>query len=126
MQKQHFQEQPFAYFLQNRRSKNFANFAGNHLFWGLFLITMACNWIKKSHEHWCFPVKFAKFLRTLFLQKPFWWMLLILSEKFENIEKRIRDQPTSGITHLRLKSIFNKPQIKPNDKSALRKFYQQN
>ena len=29
---------------------------------------MACNFIKKSLQHSCFPVKFAKFLTTLFLQ----------------------------------------------------------
>ena len=106
--------------------KNFANFTGKQLCWGLSLITMAYNWIKKSPKHRCFPGKFAKFLRTLFLKKPLWWLLLILRESFENIEKIIRDQPTSGIAHLRLKSMFNKPQIKPNDKSALREFYQQN
>ena len=30
----------------------------------------ACNFIKKRHQHRCFPVKFPKFLRTPLLQKP--------------------------------------------------------
>ena len=40
--------------------KNFRNFIGNHLCWSLFLIV--CR--KKRLQHRCFPVKFAKFVRT--------------------------------------------------------------
>ena len=43
--------------------KNFANFTGKHLCWSLFW-----NFIKNRLQHRCFPVKFAKFLRTPFLQ----------------------------------------------------------
>ena len=43
--------------------KNFENFTGKHLCWGLFLET--CNVIKKKLQQRCFPVKFEKFLRTL-------------------------------------------------------------
>ena len=45
--------------------KNFANFTGKHLFSSLL---QACNFIKKKLQHWCFPVKFAKFLRTSILK----------------------------------------------------------
>ena len=34
-------------------------------------------------------------------------------------------EKTLLVAHLRLKSMFNKPQIKPNDRSALREFHQQ-
>ena len=49
--------------------KNFANFIGKYLCWGLSLIKFsaglkACNFIKKRLQHWYFPLKFAKFLRT--------------------------------------------------------------
>ena len=40
---------------------NFANFTGKHLCWSLFL--------KKRPQHRCFPVKFARFLRTSFLYR---------------------------------------------------------
>ena len=40
--------------------KNFANFTGKRLCWSLFLI----NFIKMRLQRRCFPVKFAKFLRT--------------------------------------------------------------
>ena len=42
--------------------KNFANFIGKHQ------CLKACNVITKILQHRCFPVKFAKFLRTPFLQ----------------------------------------------------------
>ena len=34
--------------------------------------------LKKRIWHWCFPVNFAKFLRTPFLTKYLWWLLLII------------------------------------------------
>ena len=42
------------------------------------LQTMACNFIKKRLWHKCFPVNFAKFLRTPFLTEHLWWLLLLL------------------------------------------------
>ena len=36
----------------------------------------ACNFIKRGLQHWCFPVKFAKFLRTSFFTEYFRWLLL--------------------------------------------------
>ena len=45
--------------------KNFANFTGKHLRWSLFLIKLqSCSFIKKRLQRKCFPVKFAKLLRT--------------------------------------------------------------
>ena len=56
--------------------KNFANFTGKHLRWSLL---QACNFIKKRLQHWCFPVKFAKFLRTSILNKICERLLLFVS-----------------------------------------------
>ena len=41
--------------------KYFTNFTGKHLCWSLF---QNCNFIEKRLWHRCFPMKFAKFLRT--------------------------------------------------------------
>ena len=56
------QKKPFTDILQIGVLKNFANY----LCW-----SEACNFIKKRVQHGCFPVKLAKFLRTLFLQNTF-------------------------------------------------------
>ena len=54
--------------------RNFAKFTGKYLCQRLFFNTVAgqarpATLIKKSLWHRCFPVNFAKFLRTPFLQK---------------------------------------------------------
>ena len=50
--------------------RNFAKFTGKHLSQSLFFYNAAgletCNFIKKRLRHRCFPVNFAKFLRTPF------------------------------------------------------------
>ena len=38
--------------------------------------TEACDVIKKTFQHWCFPVNIAKFLRAAFLVEHLWWLLL--------------------------------------------------
>ena len=38
-----------------------------------------CSYIKKRLEHWCFPVKFAKFLRTSTVKNIFERLLLFVS-----------------------------------------------
>ena len=39
----------------------------------------ACNFIKKIFQHWCFPMKFAKFLRTPILKNICERLLLFVS-----------------------------------------------
>ena len=56
--------------------KNFENFTEKHLCWSLL---QACNFIKKRLQHWCFPVKFAKFSRTSILKKICERLLLFVS-----------------------------------------------
>ena len=68
------QKQSFADALQNKIGvlKNSANFTGKQpAFESLFNKVVGlevCNFIKKRPQHRCFPVKFAKFFRTPFLQ----------------------------------------------------------
>ena len=49
--------------------RNFAKFTGKHLCQSLFFNKVAGLW------HRCFPVNFAKFLRTPFFTEHFWWLL---------------------------------------------------
>ena len=51
--------------------KNFAKFTGKHLSQSLFFIKL----LGKRLWHWCFPVNFAKFLRTAFVTEHLWWLL---------------------------------------------------
>ena len=50
--------------------KNLAKLTGKHLCWSLFFNKVAglrlATLLKKRLQHWCFPVNFAKFLRTPF------------------------------------------------------------
>ena len=47
--------------------KNFAIFTGKHRSWSLFLTALqVSNFIKKRHQHKCFPVYIVKFLRIAF------------------------------------------------------------
>ena len=62
--------------------KKFVNFTEKHLCWSLFLIKLqvwACIFIKKRLQHWCFPVNFAKFLRTCILKNICERLLLFVS-----------------------------------------------
>ena len=60
--------------------RNFARFTGKHLCQGLFLNKVAglkpATLLKKRLWHRCFPVNFAKFLRTPFPTEHLRWLLL--------------------------------------------------
>ena len=60
--------------------KNFAKFTGKHLCQSLFFNKVAslkpASLLKKRLWHRCFPVNFAKFLRTLFFKEHLCWPLL--------------------------------------------------
>ena len=60
--------------------RNFAKSAGKHLCQSLFFNKVAglrpATLLKKRLWHRCFPVNFAKFLRTPFLTEHLWWLLL--------------------------------------------------
>ena len=59
--------------------KNFANFARIYLCWNLAAGLQVCNSVKKILQHWCFPMKFAKFLRTTILRNICERLLLFVS-----------------------------------------------
>ena len=87
-----FQKQPPEVFFEKRRSsrpkvfckkcvlKNFAKFTGKHLCQSLLFNKVAglrpANLLIKRLWHRCFPVNFAKFLRTPFLTEHLRWLLL--------------------------------------------------
>ena len=59
--------------------KNFVIFTGKHLCWSLFLIKLqACKFIEKRLQHWCFPLRVRKFLRTPILKNISERLLLIV------------------------------------------------
>ena len=72
---------PYIYFKQKQSLggvlQNFAKFTGKHQCESLFLIKLQSlvPGIKRPW-HRCFPVNFAKFLRTSFLTEHLWWLLL--------------------------------------------------
>ena len=68
--------------------RNFAKFLGKHLCQCLFFNKVAgfslFFLLKKRLWHWCFPVNFAKFRRTLFLPEHRRWLLLKSSINYLN------------------------------------------
>ena len=60
--------------------KTFAKFTGKYLFQSFFFNKVAglrtATLLKKSLRHRCFPVNFAKFLRTPFFTEHLLWLLL--------------------------------------------------
>ena len=63
--------------------RNFSKCTGKHLWQSLFFNKVAhlrpATLLKKRLWHRCFPVKFAKLLRTPFLQSTSGWLLLVFS-----------------------------------------------
>ena len=72
------QKLPSKVICKNGVLKIFANFTGKQLCWSLL---QACNSIKKRLQHWCFPLKFAKFSRTSILENTSERLLLFVSPK---------------------------------------------
>ena len=59
--------------------RNFEKSTGKHLCQSLFLVKLharSATLLKKRLWHRCFHVNFVKFLRTPFLTKHLWWLLL--------------------------------------------------
>ena len=76
------QKQPPEVFCKKRVLNNFAKFTGQHLCQRLFFNKVAgvrlATLLKKGLWHRCFPLIFAKLLRTPFLQCTSWQLLLTL------------------------------------------------
>ena len=95
--------------------RNFAKLTGKRLCQSIFFNKVAVirpvTLLKKKRLwHWCFPVNFTKFLRTLFLQNTFGrlllflyevnlgqyrqirWLLVVLNERLINLQEGTRMQ----------------------------------
>ena len=78
--------------------RNFAKCTGKHLCQSFFFNKTAglqpATSLKKKLWHRCFPVNFAKFLKTPTLTEHLWWLLLFVSaniyRSFRKITKTIR------------------------------------
>ena len=80
--------------LKKRFLANFAKFTGKHLCQSLFFNKVAGLWpatlLKKRLWYRCFPVNFAKFLRTPFYIEHLWWLLLVFNNLlFSSYWKRL-------------------------------------
>ena len=77
------QKQPPEVLCKKDVLNNFAKFTVKHLYWCLFFnkVAQAYNVIKKRLQHRCFPVKFAKFLRTPMLKNICKRLVLIAYRK---------------------------------------------
>ena len=68
--------------------RNFAKFTGKHLYKSRLFNKVAglrpATLLKKRLWHRCFPLNFAKFLRTPFLTEHLWWLLLIVDKLSAN------------------------------------------
>ena len=83
-------------------------FTGKHLYQGVFfnkIAGLSLQLYEKRDSDTCFPVNFAKFLRTPFLTEHLWWLLLIIwlaitfyddikKHSFINIESKIVSKAT--------------------------------
>ena len=77
------QQQSFTNILKSRCSKKFRKFhqkkAGLEFLFKKDEGPQSCNLIKKRLQHRCFPVKFAKFIRTPFSTVHLGWLLFKIS-----------------------------------------------
>ena len=81
-------KQPPEVFYKKNIRKNFAKFTRKHLCQSLFAGHGPATWLKKRLWHGCFPVNFAKFLRTPFSQNTY-GRLLLQSQKTYAREKQL-------------------------------------
>ena len=80
--------------------RNFAKFTGKHLCQRLLFNKVArrpATLLKKSLWHRCFPVNFAKFLRTPFLQNPSGRLLLKSQKPLTTFAKKLNHICLKGL-----------------------------
>ena len=88
--------------------RNFSKFTGKHLCQSLLFNNVAglrpATLFKKRLWHRCFPVNFAKFLRTPFFIEHLWWLLLYThSARLESeIAKHIRFFPKISLKYYQI------------------------
>ena len=79
------------------------NFCAGVSFWPVY------NFIKKRLQHRCFPVKFAKFLRTSIFTEHLRWLLLYFANLETKFREIIHSWPINEMTclHERILSSYN-------------------
>ena len=109
--------------------RNFEKFTGKHLCQRLFLMKLQAlclrpaTLLKNRPWHWCFPVNFTKFLRTLFYIEHLCWLLLHIlclhflrinhNYFFQRVFESVREQFLSGnISGLLVIYLFNEMTLK--------------
>ena len=97
--------------------RNFAEFTGKHLrrFWRrCFDVNFArpATLLKKKLLHWCFPVNFAKFLRTPFLQNNLGRLFLEIKYEISKLVRKFTIQSP--------KSVYNPPHAYLTEAGAVR------
>ena len=79
-ERKHKQKQLSRCACKKRILKHFTKFTGKHLCHRIFFNKVAgfspATLLKKRPWHRCFPVNFAKFLKTHFCIEHLWWLLL--------------------------------------------------
>ena len=80
----------------------FANFTGKHLcqspFFNKVADLRAATLLKKRLWHRCFPVNFAKFLRSPFVREQLWWLILNISFSITIWNRYIHQHPPTAKT----------------------------
>ena len=91
----------FLQILQNSQEK--------HLWQSLFFNKVAglrpATLLKKRLWHRCFPVNFAKFLRTPFLTEHLWWLLLYKCGYIKQLQEHFLFYSTTTIRDFRCKTL---------------------
>ena len=98
--------------------KNFVNSSGKHLF--VIKLQSSCNSIEKKLQYSSFPVKFAKFLITLFLQKSSSGCFWGVSRVFEGAKAGVTVSNKYQI-HLKKKNyLLQRKCCSSNDKCSVK------
>ena len=82
---QDFHKHPREVFFKKAVLKIFAIFTRKHLCWSL----QACNFIEKRHQHRCFTVSIAKFLRTSILKNICQRLFLEFAHRFQRHNRKV-------------------------------------
>ena len=105
--------------------KNFTNFAGKHPCQSLFFNEVTSlrpgTLLRKRLRHRCFPVNFAKFLRTPFITEQLQWLLLFsLYHKINPVKLHANFMQKSLLTKIKslqcLTSIKTSTSLSTNQK----------
>ena len=88
--------------------ESFVKFTTKHLCWSVFFDKVAglksLTLLEKRLQHRCFPVNFAKFLRTPFFTEHLQWLLLIIASVIHSCRWSSIELHTDWTFHV----IFNK------------------